>query len=87
MPDYRWYQDVFISKVMLRKDCYKPYWKEKFIDGLPLIFAHKVKKELIGKNDSIWKLENVLKIQELFRPPKLKLRLNRFYTNLILSAE
>ena len=43
MSDYRWYQDVFISKVMLWKDCYKPYWKEKFIDGLPPIFAHKVK--------------------------------------------
>ena len=25
MSDYRWYQDVFISRVMLRKDCYKPY--------------------------------------------------------------
>ena len=43
MTDYRWYQDVFISRVMLRKDCHKPYWKEKFIDGLPPIFAHKVK--------------------------------------------
>ena len=53
MSDYRWYQDVFISKVMLRKDCHKPYWKEKFIDGLPPIFAHKVKQELMGKNDSI----------------------------------
>ena len=53
MFDYRWYQDVFISRVMLRKDCYKPYWKEKFIDGLPPIFAHKVKQELIGKTDSI----------------------------------
>ena len=29
----QWYQDVFISRVMLRKDRYKPYWKEKFIDG------------------------------------------------------
>ena len=43
MSEYRWYQDVFISRVMLRKDCYKFYWKEKFIDGLPPIFAHKVK--------------------------------------------
>ena len=25
MTDYRWYQDVFISRVMLQKDCYKPY--------------------------------------------------------------
>ena len=53
MFDYKWYQDVFISRVMLRKDCYKPYWKEKLIDGLPPIFAHKVKQELIGKNDFI----------------------------------
>ena len=43
MPDYRWYQDVFISRVMLRKDCHKLYWKERFIDSLPPIFAHKVK--------------------------------------------
>ena len=53
MSDYRWYQDVFISRVMLRKAYYKPYWKEKFINNLPPIFAHKVKQELMGKNDSI----------------------------------
>ena len=53
MFDYKWYQDVFISRVMLQKDCYKPYWKEKFIDGLPSIFVHKVKQELMGKNDCI----------------------------------
>ena len=53
MSDQRWYQDVFISKMMLRKDCHKPYWKEKFIDDLPPIFAHKIKQELMGKNDSI----------------------------------
>ena len=53
MPNFRWYQDVFISRVMLRKDCHKPYWKEKFIDGLPPIFAHEVKQALISKNDSI----------------------------------
>ena len=53
MSNYRWYQDVFIARVMLQKDCHKPYWKEKFIDGLLPIFAHKVKQELMGKNDSI----------------------------------
>ncbi|KAL0004267.1 hypothetical protein SO802_011828 [Lithocarpus litseifolius] len=42
MSDYRWYQAVFLSIVMLRKDCKKLYWKEKFIDGLPPIFAHKL---------------------------------------------
>ena len=46
-------QNDFISRVMLRKDCHKPYWKERFIDDLPPIFAHKVKQVLMGKNDSI----------------------------------
>jgi hypothetical protein len=48
MSDYRWYQDVFHSRVMLKIDSDKPYWKEKFIDGLPSLFAHKVKEELIN---------------------------------------
>ena len=43
----------FISKVMLQKDCLKPYWKEKFIAGLPPLFAHKVKEELMGQKDTI----------------------------------
>jgi hypothetical protein len=47
MSDYRWYQDIFHSRVMLRLDSQKPYWKEKFIDGLPSLFAHEVKDELI----------------------------------------
>ena len=40
---YKWYQDVFVSRDMLQHDCRKPCWKERFIDGLPLIFAQKVK--------------------------------------------
>ena len=44
MIDYKWYQDVFVSRVVLQKDCHKPCWKERFIDGLPPIFAHKVKQ-------------------------------------------
>ncbi|KAG2697417.1 hypothetical protein I3760_07G104800 [Carya illinoinensis] len=46
MSDYRWYKDVFMSRVMLREDSQKPYWKEKFIDGLPRLFAIKVKDSL-----------------------------------------
>ncbi|KAG7967625.1 hypothetical protein I3843_08G108200, partial [Carya illinoinensis] len=40
------YKDVFMSRVMLREDSQKPYWKEKFIDGLPRLFAIKVKDSL-----------------------------------------
>ena len=53
MIGYKWYQDVFVSRVMLQKDCHKPCWKEKFIDGLPPIFAHKVKQVLMSTNDSL----------------------------------
>ena len=53
MSNYRWYQDIFVSRVMLRKDCLKPYWKEKFITSLPHLFAHKVKEELTDKSGTI----------------------------------
>jgi hypothetical protein len=53
MFDYRWYQDVFLSRVMFRSDSQKPYWKEKFIDGLPSLFVHKVKDELIDANTGL----------------------------------
>ena len=38
---------------MLRKDYLKPYWKEKFIVGLPPLFAYEVKEELMDKNGTI----------------------------------
>ena len=44
MSDFRWYEDVFTSRVILREDSNKPYWKEKFIDGLPNLFAHKIRR-------------------------------------------
>ena len=59
MFDYRWYQDVFLSRFMVRFDSQKPYWKEKFIDGLPSLFAHKVKDELININTGLIDYENL----------------------------
>ena len=32
--DFRWYKDVFISKVLSRNDCQQSYWKENFISLL-----------------------------------------------------
>ncbi|RDX69481.1 hypothetical protein CR513_51399, partial [Mucuna pruriens] len=46
MSDYRWYKDVFMSKVTLREDGFANYWKEKFISGLPKLFSEKVKTNL-----------------------------------------
>jgi hypothetical protein len=59
MSDYNWYQNVFHSRAMLKIDSQKPYWKEKFIDGLPSLFAHKVKDELINPNTRMIDYENL----------------------------
>jgi hypothetical protein len=69
MFDYRWYQDVFHSRVMLKTDSNKPYWKEKFIDGLPSLFAHKVKDELLNPTTGMIDYEN-LTYGELFSTVK-----------------
>ena len=50
---YKWYQDVFVSRDMLQHDCHKPCWKERFVDSLPPVFAHKVKQVLMSTNDSL----------------------------------
>ena len=46
LGEYRWYEDVFITRVMHRSDCNSPFWKEKFINGLPTLFGEKVKETL-----------------------------------------
>ena len=46
LGDYRWYEDVFTTRVMHRSDCNSPFWKEKFINGLPRLFGKKVKETL-----------------------------------------
>lgn len=46
LSDFRWHKDVFVSRVMLRDDSNQPFWKEKFINGLPNLFAHKIRTVL-----------------------------------------
>ena len=46
LGEYMWYEDVFITRVMHRSDCNSPFWKEKFINGLPKLFGEKVKETL-----------------------------------------
>jgi hypothetical protein len=53
LSDFRWYKDVFLSRVMLREDSNQPFWKEKFINGLPHLFAHKIKEVLVNDNNVI----------------------------------
>jgi len=46
MSDYRWYKDVFLSKITLREDRFAGFWKERFLAGLPKLFSEKVKINL-----------------------------------------
>ena len=42
LRDYKWYRDVYLSKVHTRFDANQPYWKERFLNGLPKSFGQRV---------------------------------------------
>ena len=46
LQDFKWYKDMFLVKVMTRHDCGSHYGKEKFISGLPTLFAEKVRQRI-----------------------------------------
>ena len=45
------YRHAFLSKVMIRPDCNLDYWKERFISGLPPLFADKVRTKIQDRNN------------------------------------
>ena len=49
LSNFRWYNDVFLSKVLIRPDNAETFWKEKFISGLSHYFAYKVREKLYEK--------------------------------------
>uniref|UniRef100_M1C2X5 Zinc knuckle family protein n=1 Tax=Solanum tuberosum TaxID=4113 RepID=M1C2X5_SOLTU len=46
LGEFRWYKDTYLSRVMELPENGLEYWKAKFIDGLPPLFAERVKKTL-----------------------------------------
>ena len=52
LSDYRWYKEVYFAKVHSRTNCNKPYWKERFLNGLPTIFSQRV--QLKNQRDVQW---------------------------------
>ncbi|GAV79866.1 LOW QUALITY PROTEIN: zf-CCHC domain-containing protein, partial [Cephalotus follicularis] len=48
-----WYKDTFMTKVLTREDANQPYWKEKFITGLPTLFAEKIKNKYREKHKGV----------------------------------
>ena len=53
LSNFRWYKDVFISRVMIREDGNQPFWEEKFINGLPNLFGHKIRTKLSNEQGQI----------------------------------
>ncbi|RVW30915.1 hypothetical protein CK203_116409 [Vitis vinifera] len=47
LHDFRWYKEVFLTKVMLRSDCNQSFWKEKFISGLPKLFSERIRIKIM----------------------------------------
>ncbi|KAG5609787.1 hypothetical protein H5410_021068 [Solanum commersonii] len=44
LGEFRWYKDTYLSRVMELPKNGLEFWKAKFIDGLPSLFAERVKK-------------------------------------------
>ncbi|XP_070040009.1 uncharacterized protein [Nicotiana tomentosiformis] len=53
LGEFRWYKDTFMSRVMELPENKYEHWKAKFIDGLPSLFAERVRKTLRGSYDEI----------------------------------
>ncbi|GAV61981.1 LOW QUALITY PROTEIN: MP domain-containing protein, partial [Cephalotus follicularis] len=53
LQDFRWYKDTFMTKVLTREDANQPYWKEKFVTGLPTLFAEKIKNKYREKHKGV----------------------------------
>ncbi|KAG5573220.1 hypothetical protein H5410_062986 [Solanum commersonii] len=53
LTSFRYYKDVFLCRVMELPECNSTHWKSKFIDGLPTLFAERVRKYLRGDDHSI----------------------------------
>ncbi|PKI64058.1 hypothetical protein CRG98_015502 [Punica granatum] len=44
------YKDTFLTRVMSREDCNQPFWKEKFLAGLPTLLGEQVRNEIKSIN-------------------------------------
>ncbi|KAL4187816.1 hypothetical protein AMTRI_Chr09g21120 [Amborella trichopoda] len=50
LSHYKWHKNVFFSRLLSREDSHLGHWKEKFISGLPYLFAEKVRTRLKNKH-------------------------------------
>ncbi|KAK3229560.1 hypothetical protein Dsin_001441 [Dipteronia sinensis] len=52
LSDFKWYKDIFLTRVLQRPDNANSYWKEKFISGLPTFFSTKVRDKIVEQMTS-----------------------------------
>ncbi|KAG5631797.1 hypothetical protein H5410_003514 [Solanum commersonii] len=53
LTSFRYYKDIFLCRVMKLPECNSTHWKSKFIDGLPTLFAERVRRYLRGDDHTI----------------------------------
>ncbi|KAL2533026.1 CCHC-type domain-containing protein [Abeliophyllum distichum] len=53
LQDFRWYKDIFLQKAMFREDCKSAFWKERFIAGLPKLFAERVRNAIKDEHSNL----------------------------------
>ncbi|XLS44448.1 hypothetical protein HN51_001313 [Arachis hypogaea] len=46
LSDFRWYKETFLTRVYTREDSQQPFWKEKFLAGLPKSLGDKVRDKI-----------------------------------------
>ncbi|KRG89538.1 hypothetical protein GLYMA_20G030000v4 [Glycine max] len=46
LADFRCYRDTFLTRVYTREDSQQPFWKEKFLAGLPRSLGEKVRDKI-----------------------------------------
>ncbi|XP_022933349.1 uncharacterized protein LOC111440658 [Cucurbita moschata] len=51
LGDFRWYKDMYFSKVLIRTDSSLEFWKENFVNGLPKHFSRRIKDGLKTKKE------------------------------------
>ena len=42
LSDFQTYKNTFLTRIMLREDSNQPFWKEKFLAGLPKLLGEEV---------------------------------------------
>lgn len=46
LSHFKWYKDVYFSKIFMIHDCNQDFWKEKFLSRLLPFFATRVKDRI-----------------------------------------